>query len=83
MNQPCEVCGKPATQLGHRLPQTRHNLTIYGEKVIHHTRNMAHVCDLKCNSAVSISNHPLAQARLLAAIYDDLARKERERIGEP
>lgn len=73
----CRVCGKPATQLAHRIPQTKQNVKHYGERVIHHPYNLAWVCGLACNDAVSISNHPVDRARLLARIYDELGDTER------
>lgn len=83
----CAHCGHEMTlrqgQVAHRMPQTRRNLEHYGAAVIHDRRNLARVCSLACNDGVSISNHPLAAARLLAAIYEDLAREQRARVGEP
>jgi hypothetical protein len=68
----CHRCGKPFTQWAHRIPQTKRNIRVYGEQVIHHRLNLAPACSLECNSAASISNHPEEQRELLAMIYEDL-----------
>ena len=54
----CEACGGPlgpGMQLGHRIPKNKHNLARYGAHVIHHRLNLAGVCCLACNAAVSIA----------------------------
>ena len=72
-------CGNQASQLAHRIPQTKRNKYRYGEAVIHHELNLVPVCCLECNDAQGISNHPIEQAHLLAHIYEDLAGLERGR----
>lgn len=81
----CPVCGElmMTSQIAHRIPQTKANLRRYGEAVIHHEYNLERVCGLGCNDAVSISNHPLAKSALLVRIWDNLAAREREKVGEP
>ena len=68
----CEHCGKPLPagqpQLGHRIPQNKMNLARYGKSVIHHRDNLAPVCCLKCNAAVSIGGRPLEIEVLAASI---------------
>ena len=68
----CEVCGTPLSwdtfQLAHRIPQRKHTLKKYGEEVIHHPLNLNAVCGLRCNDAVSISNHPV----LIATLVEDI-----------
>ena len=74
----CEVCGKPLTldgcQIAHRLPQTKYNLKTYGKHIMHHQKNLACVCSLKCNSAVLLnrSTHPVESEILLEAILEDI-----------
>lgn len=51
----CVVCGKPATQLAHRVPQTKSNLAKYGKARIHSPDNLRAVCGLACNAAVAAS----------------------------
>lgn len=67
----CTVCDRKVEwpgQLAHKIPQTKRNLHIYGESVIHHPLNMALVCGLHCNDKVSISNHPVEIADLVGVI---------------
>jgi hypothetical protein len=77
-NWECEVCGNPLTldgcQLAHRLPSTKYNLKTYGKQIIHHPKNLACVCSLKCNSAVLLnrSTHPVEANELIDEIRDDL-----------
>ena len=73
----CEQCllmgvVRPATQLAHRIPQTKHNLATYGKAIIHHPLNIACVCGLACNAAVNIEHRPMAKAQLIAEIQDDM-----------
>lgn len=69
----CQVCGRrPSVQLAHRIPQTKHNLATYGKAIIHHPKNIACVCGLACNSAVNIGKRPMAVAKLVAEIQDDM-----------
>ncbi len=75
---PCP-CGKPSSQLAHRIPQTKRNKKHYGEAVIHHELNLVPVCCLECNDAQSISNHPVERSRLLVLVYEDLIKLERSR----
>ena len=64
----CFRCGKVATELAHKIPQTRHNMQTYGELVIHHEMNLEKSCR-DCNDYASISNHPLEEKKLLSTIY--------------
>ena len=41
-------------QLAHRIANTESNLKKYGKEVIHHKKNLAPVCCLKCNDAMNI-----------------------------
>jgi hypothetical protein len=70
----CEVCGGPlmrygTPQLAHRVPKSKANLRKYGPARVHHERNLAPVCSLKCNSAVIV--HGTAEAALMASIEVD------------
>ena len=65
----CEDSGKPATQLAHRINQSKKNIKKWGETAIHHPKNLVPVCGLKCNSSVSIGNHTVEQKKLLSEIY--------------
>jgi len=71
----CEVCDRKVQwpgQLAHKIPQTKHNLRVHGESVIHHPLNMALVCGLHCNDKVSISNHPVEIADLVELIEETI-----------
>jgi len=72
----CEACGEltPYTegQLAHRIPQRKHLVRKYGESIIHHPRNLAWVCGLGCNAAMSIAGHPLMIERLVHDIKEEL-----------
>lgn len=69
----CEVCGlAPGGQMAHRIPQNKRNLKRYGPRVIHHPLNIKWVCSLRCNSAASINNRPLAIQQLIDEIMEDL-----------
>jgi len=69
----CGVCKQaPIIQLAHRIPQSKAMIRKYGKAVIHHRRNLVGVCCLACNDKASISNHPVAIAKLVAAITDEL-----------
>lgn len=75
----CAVCGKTLdvmqSEISHRIPQGKKfgYLQKYGPEVIHHRLNLV-LAHHDCNSAVSISNHPLACEKLAAEIIA-------ERIG--
>jgi len=74
-NGRCEVCGKliplEQSQLGHRIGQTKQNLKKYGKKIIHHEKNMALTCSLRCNAKVDISHNPVKVAKLLSEILEE------------
>lgn len=74
----CVVCGAPANQLAHRIPQTKANLRRYGKAVIHHDMNLASVCSLRCNSAVLI--HGTEIEALVDDISRHIARREEARV---
>lgn len=52
----CCICGQPAWQLGHCIPQGE--VDKYGKEVIYHWNNMLPVCGLYHNSRVNIGNNP-------------------------
>ena len=71
-NATCEVCGKVITQseaqLAHRIPKSKMYLKRYGKEIIHHSKNLALVCGLECNSRVNINGSPLAIEQLVIEI---------------
>jgi len=46
----CRVCGKPATQLAHCIPQRKEFLARYGYRIIHSRYNRVPACSLECNA---------------------------------
>jgi len=71
----CVVCGESANrygtaQLAHIIPNRKHNLRKYGERVINHIDNLRLTCCLECNAAVSLSNSPIAEAALVHKIRE-------------
>lgn len=74
----CQHCGGSiyahgTPQLAHRIAKTKSNLKKYGPLVIHHTRNLAVVCQVEpCNSAMNIGNNPGATMELVALIESDI-----------
>lgn len=45
----CVECGKPATQIAHRIPNQKSCLKVYGADVINSPANLAAACGLECN----------------------------------
>ena len=50
----CQKCGKPATQIAHRINQSKVNIKKYGEKIINNHNNLVSVCSLYCNGSYNI-----------------------------
>ena len=67
-NWTCQVCGEFATQLAHRIPQSKMNIRKYGKRVIHHPLNLVSVCGLRCNSSVIV--HGEEERALVCEILD-------------
>jgi hypothetical protein len=65
----CQKCGRPATQMAHRIANTKTNRKIYGNK-IDHNENLVSVCSLDCNSTYNIGNNPVKSAKLIAIINE-------------
>jgi hypothetical protein len=74
----CENCGASLSaymQLAHRIPQNDRNLRAYGRETIHHPLNMAGVCSLRCNAAVSIAGNPAKVKELVGRIHEEIGKK--------
>lgn len=71
----CKLCGKPATQIAHKIAQTKTWIKKYGEAVIHHPLNMESVCSLACNDACNIGNNPVEREKLVAKIREAIAHE--------
>jgi hypothetical protein len=81
----CVVCYKHALdgQLAHLIPQGKYGKAVirrvlrkhgwpdtWWRRVMHSPMNMRLTCSLECNSAVSISNHPLEMEALVVEIVE-------------
>jgi hypothetical protein len=81
----CENCGRSMPfpgQWAHKIPQNVHFTKMLGLEVIHHEYNLALVCSLKCNDAMSISNHRMAIFLLVDKIRSELGRHSKTDIKE-
>lgn len=76
----CVNCGRNIAygqpQLAHLIPQSKAMLRKYGASVIHHPLNLAAACSLECNSALSISNHPVAERELVERIRKSIEEEK-------
>jgi len=54
-NWSCQVCGNPANQIAHLIPQRKWLIEKYGERVINHNDNLLPACSLKCNDKLQLS----------------------------
>ncbi len=68
----CVVCGKPlrsgTPMLAHRVIRSKHNVAIYGSRIIDHPMNLVPVESLRCNDATIVNFIPAE--RLLSEIFD-------------
>lgn len=64
----CQRCGRPSTQIAHRLSKSKVNYKKYGHEIIDHDINLVSVCGLKCNSSFNIGCSTMKEIRLVALI---------------
>ena len=67
----CQRCGKPATQIAHRIANTKVNRKYWGE-LIDNCVNLVPVCNLECNASYNIGMKPIKCNRL-----QELAEKDK------
>ena len=67
----CYFCDAPATELAHRISQSKPNLRKYGKGIVHHPRNLLGTCS-RCNHLALIDNRPLQVAQLVHEIVKDI-----------
>lgn len=69
------VCGRPANQGAHVLPQDVLHLARYGGEVVHHPLNIKPTCSLGCNQKLEIDcrTQPLLADRWAAVIRQVIA----------
>lgn len=53
----CKVCGAPANQAAHCIPQRKAEFGKYGWQIIHHWTNLEPACSLKCNAELQFKQH--------------------------
>ena len=74
----CFFCGDPVSitqmELAHRISQSKTNLKLWGESVIHHRMNLRGTHAGRCNSRVSMNPMSLEAERLVRDIQKDLKR---------
>jgi len=79
----CFFCGEPVSitqiELAHRISQSKTNLKLWGEAVIHHRMNLRGTHPGRCNSRVSMNPMSLEAERLIHDIQRDLKRS-RDRL---
>lgn len=72
----CPVCVEPVSaqtgELSHRIPQRKWCIAKWGPAIIHHKMNQVLTHPGRCNSAVSIGNHPLEMEKLARIIRKEL-----------
>ena len=75
----CFACHEPMAltemQLAHRIAQTKPNLRLWGEAVIHHRKNFRGT-HAWCNSKVSLNPYSLEAERLVKEIRRDLKNQK-------
>ena len=71
----CWNCPAPATELAHRISNSRSNLRKYGKGIVHHILNLVGSCS-RCNQLALIDNKPIKVARLVRRIVADMAGTE-------
>ena len=67
----CQRCGERATEVAHRIANTKVNNKKYGIKVIAHAFNKRASCP-KCNSSFNIGNRPMEVGPLVEMIRRDI-----------
>jgi 5-methylcytosine-specific restriction endonuclease McrA len=65
----CQVCGRPATQTAHGIPNRAGYRRLYGRRIIDSRHNLKAACSLVCNAALQVRVvGPVALAREVARI---------------
>jgi len=79
----CFVCGKPANQLAHCIPQRKEFLARYGYRIIHSRYNRLPVCSLQCNAASQENAaSDIEMDRVAKKIMAEIAQEGEERDAE-
>lgn len=76
----CQSCGKPASQISHRIAKTKVNYKKYGKDIIDHNINLVSACCLECNDSFNIGNNPWKSNKLREFImfnFDEMISSEK------
>ena len=78
----CFSCGEPMAitemELAHRISQSKTNLKLWGEAVIHHKMNLRGTHPGRCNSRVSLNLDSIEAEKLVYDIQKEI-KKAKER----
>jgi len=81
----CFACGEPMSitemELAHRISQSKVNLKLWGEAVIHHRMNLRGTHPGRCNSKVSLNPDSLEAEKLVYDIQKALKKAKDRRFG--
>jgi len=69
-NYICQICGKRATQIGHRISQGTIARRRYNDDIIDHVVNLVPVCNTDCNGKVDVTNNPVECEEVLIEIIN-------------
>jgi hypothetical protein len=79
----CFTCGEPvaitAMELAHRISQSKTNLKLWGEAVIHHRLNLRGTHAGRCNSRVSLNPDSIEAEKLVYTIQKELKKAKDRR----
>ena len=79
----CFFCGEPvaitAMELAHRISQSKTNLKLWGEAVIHHRLNLRGTHAGRCNSRVSLNPDSIEAEKLVYTIQKELKKAKDRR----
>jgi 5-methylcytosine-specific restriction endonuclease McrA len=81
----CFTCGEPIAlgdmELAHRISQSKVNLKLWGEAVIHHRLNLRGTHAGRCNSRASLNPSSREAERLVYTIQKELKKAKERRYA--
>ena len=78
----CFLHGKPASQRGHIIGDTKLNRKVHGNEVVDNVLNWLPCHDLQCNKSVDIGFIPLNQQKVVDIIKSDMDINEKRELIE-
>ena len=79
----CFTCGEPVAitqmELAHRISQSKTNLKLWGEAVIHHKMNLRGTHPGRCNSWVSLNPDSIEAEKLVYDIQKEIKKAKDRR----